>query len=145
MSSRSSRSGGGMGVGRGRTRGTLRRKEDNRSRERSSARSLATPAICTTESEKPNSDSMKKRQRSKCISSGFLLVRVAITPTTASLSQWARTRPRQVLPQTAAATTTANSSLKAIPLSQSRGHGHCHHWSSHQAPQPQEPEASDAN
>ena len=109
-----------MGVCSGRARGTLRRKEENRSHERSLARSLATPAVCTTESEKPNSASMKKRQRSKCISSLFLLARLAITQTTASLSQWACTTwLRQVLPQTAAATTTANSSLKAIPLSES--------------------------
>ena len=138
MSSRSVRSGNGRGVG------TLRRKEE--SRDKSSARSLAIPAIYTTDNENPSSASIRNMQRRRCISPAFLLDRLAITCTTASLSQCALTCcPCQALPHTAADTITAKSSLKAIPSSRPCGHSHCHQCSPHQAPQPHPPEASEAN
>ena len=57
---------------------------------------------------------IKWRQRSKCMSSAFLLFRLAIIQTTMSLSQLAHTcKP---LPQTFSATVSENNSLKAMPL-----------------------------
>ena len=146
LSRRRSDNGRGPGVGNCCACGALDRKDGRLLRDRSSAKSFATPAICAKDSVKPKYASKKKRQRSRCMSCGCLLERLATMQTTAWLSQWPLTSlPRQPRPHTATATSTANISLKAMPCSWPTGYWNCHHWDWDPAPQPQAPEASDAN
>ena len=126
VSKRCSTRAGGRRVRSGLTRGTFARKEDKLLRNRSSARSLSTPAIWANDRVNECSASMKKRQRSKCISSGFLLC-LSVTMCMMASSQWPLTCvPDHSLPQTAADSTTASISLKAIP--RPVGHSICHHF-----------------
>ena len=57
MSSNKSNRGGGRGVGSGLARETFERKYESLLRDKSSALSLAIPAMCTTEREHPRSAS----------------------------------------------------------------------------------------
>ena len=114
-----SRSGkaGGIGVGSGFAQGSFWRKEERRLHERSSAKSLFTPAMCETDSMIWYSASIKNKHLRRCMSCGSLFVRDLITSVTAWLSQYPCTRlPRKWVAHTTKETMTANSSLKAIAL-----------------------------
>ena len=98
-------------------------------------------------SVKLNLASRKKRHSSRWARAGFLPYPPLTVMTVAWLSQWQSIEaPNHCVPKMAFAIMIGKSCFVAIEAPVKPGHSHhctCNHWSSHNAPQPHNPDASD--
>ena len=134
-----------MGVGARLACGACRWKRRMLSLDRASAPVFRCPAIWTALTDTWKWATTKNSPRSSCMSWGSLQQPTLTTSTTAWLSQWTRTDCwLQLFPQIVHAITMVSNSFTAIDrCSHPTGQGYWNHKGPHQAPQPNEPDASD--